>query len=204
MKTNKISNEDLAWLQAHKQSVERRTRMLKGTGVFFSCFALFFALISFIVLATHSAPFYASISFIIFLSLSAILILAQPSDKYTGSAVAGIMSGLIIGLIIAIVYIAPTANISQYPISMQVFYPNHPNITITQNCTGFTTSESGYFNGQPINPQNTTQCNLPQNMAPYDSNPFSCNIMNKSIICTGTFPGQNVTWQGTILNVSKR
>ena len=94
-------------------------------------------------------------------------------------------------------------SIAQYPISMQVFYPNHPNMTITQNCTGFTTSESGYFNGQPINPTNTTTCYLPQNMAPDDSNPFNCNISNKSITCSGTsYP--SVTWQGTILNVSKR
>ena len=203
MTTNKIPDEDLAWLQAHKQSVERRTRMLKGTGMFFYCFALFFALISFIVLATHYAFFYASISFIIFLGLIATLILAEPSNKYAREGVAGIMSGLIIGLIIAIVYIAPTANMSQYPISMQVFYPNHPNLTITQNCTGFTTSESGYLNGQPINETNTTTCYLPQNMAPDDSNPFNCNISNKSITCSGTsYP--SVTWQGTILNVSKR
>ena len=111
--------------------------------------------------------------------------------------------GLIIGLIIALVYIAPMVSMSQYPISMQVFYPNHPNITITQNCTGFTTSESGYLNGQPINETNTTTCYLPQNMAPDDSNPFNCNISNKSITCSGTsYP--SVTWQGTILNVSKR
>ena len=205
MKTNKkISDEDLEWLQAHKQSVERRTRMLKGAGMFFYCFALGFALISSIVLATHSAFLYASISFIILLGLIATLIIAEPSDKYAGSAVAGLMHGLLIGLVIALVYIAPIAFIAEYPISMQVFYPNHPNITIIQNCTGFTTTNSGYINGQPINPKNTTQCNLPQSMAPDDSNPFNCNITNKSIICTGTPPGQNVTWKGTILNVSKR
>ena len=202
MTTNKIPDEDLAWLQAHKQSVERRTRMLKGTGMFFYCFALFFALISFIVLATHYAFFYASISFIIFLGLIATLILAEPSNKYAREGVAGIMSGLIIGLIIAIVYIAPTANMSQYPISMQVFYPNHPNLTITQNCTGFTTSESGYLNGQPINLTNTTQCNLPQSRPQYE-NPYDCNISGKNITCIA-FLDENMTWKGTILNVSKR
>ena len=177
--------------------------MLKGAGMFFYCFALGFALISSIVLATHSAFLYASISFIIFLGLIATLIIAEPSDKYAREGVAGIMSGLLIGLVIALVYIAPMVSMSQYPISMQVFYPNHPNITITQNCTGFTTSESGYLNGQPINETNTTTCYLPQNMAPDDSNPFNCNISNKSITCSGTsYP--SVTWQGTILNVSKR
>ena len=204
MTTNKkISNKDLAWLHAHKRSVERTTRMLKGAAVFFYCFTLGFALIAFVVLAAYSAFFYASISFIIFLGLIANLILAEPSDKYAGSVVAGIMSGLIIGLIIAIVYIAPTANMSQYPISMQVFYPNHPNIIITQNCTGFTTSASGYLNGQPINPQNTTECNLPQSMAQYEYNPFNCNITGKNITCTAALD-ENVTWKGTILNVTKR
>ena len=214
MKTNnKIPDEDLAWLQAQKNSVERRDRMLKGTGMFFYCFALFFALISFIVLATHYAFFYASISFIIFLGLSAILIIADPPYKYAGDEFAGIMSGLIVGLIIAIVYIAPTASISQYPVSMQVFYPNHPNITITQNCTGFTTSASGYFNGQPINPTNTTQCNLPASMIDnYGIKPFNCNITGKNITCSTSLLNRasllgastNITWKGTILNVSKR
>ena len=45
MKTNKkISNKDLAWLHAHKRSVERRDRTLKGTGVFLYCFTFVLAL----------------------------------------------------------------------------------------------------------------------------------------------------------------
>ena len=93
-----------------------------------------------------------------------------------------------------------------HPISIQVFYPNHPNLTIIQSCTAFKIYSLGYLNGQQINPQNTTQCNLPQNMAPYNSNPFNCNIINKSITCLGTrsLKLKNVTWKGTILNVSKR
>ena len=113
------------------------------------------------------------------------------------------ISGAIIGIIIVVIHIAPMVSVAIYPVSMQVSYPNHPNITITQNCTGFTTSESGYLNGQPINPQNTTECNLPQNMAPDGSNPFNCNISNKSITCSGT-GYSSVIWKGTILNVSKR
>jgi hypothetical protein len=76
-------------------------------------------------------------------------------------------------------------------------------MTITQNCTDFTTSESGYLNGQPINPQNTTQCNLPQSIAQYEYNPFNCNISGKNITCIAALDA-NVTWKGTILNVSKR
>ena len=195
MATKKISDEALAWLQAYKQNVERRTRMLKGIDVFLYCLAFGFAL------ATSVA--FAFIAFIVFLALAAILIVAHPPDKYAGEIVAGTISGFIIGIIIALIYIAPMASVAQYPISMQVFYPNHPNITITQNCTAFTTSALGYLNGQPINPQNTTQCNLPQSMALDYSNPFNCNISSKNITCTG-YLDENVTWKGTILNISKR
>ena len=200
MENNKIPDEDLAWLQAHKQSVEHRDRTLKGTGVFLYCFTFVLALIAFATIAIYIFPLiFALVDFII----AFILALLSTPDRYVKEAMAALISGFIIGLIIALVYIAPMVSMSQYPISMQVFYPNHPNITITQNCTGFTTSESGYLNGQPINETNTTTCYLPQNMAPDDSNPFSCNISNKSITCSGTsYP--SVTWQGTILNVSKR
>ena len=200
MENNKIPDEDLAWLQAHKRSVERRDRTLKGTGVFLYCFALAFAITAFFILISDS--------FALFLVVAALLIAlfltsAITPNKYIKEMLIGSLSGFIVGIAITLIYIAPIVSVMQYPITMQVFYPNHPNMTITQNCTGFTTSESGYFNGQPINPQNTTQCNLPQNMAPDDSNPFNCNISNKSITCSGTsYP--SVTWQGTILNVSKR
>ena len=203
MATKKISDEDLAWLQAYKQNVERRTRMLKGIDVFLYCLAFGFALATSVALAVSPAVAFAFIAFIVFLALAAILIVAHPPDKYAGEIVAGTISGFIIGIIIALIYIAPMASVAQYPISMQVFYPNHPNITITQNCTAFTTSALGYLNGQPINPQNTTQCNLPQSMALDYSNPFNCNISSKNITCTG-YLDENVTWKGTILNISKR
>ena len=200
MANNKIPDEDLAWLQAHKQSVEHRDRTLKGTGVFLYCFTFVLALIAFATIAFYIFPLiFALVGF----TIAFILALLSTPDRYVKEAMAALISGFIIGLIIAIVYIAPLANISQYPISMQVFYPNHPNITITQNCTSFTTSESGYFNGQPINPQNTTECNLPQSMAQYEYNPFNCNISGKNITCIAALDA-NVTWKGTILNVSKR
>ena len=202
---NTIPSSDIAWLSKHRQSIEKSSRILKGAGVFFYSFVLTFAITAFFILITNSfALIFVAVALLIALFLTS----AITTNKYIKEMLIGSLSGFIVGIAITLIYIAPIVSVMQYPITMQVFYPNHPNMTITQNCTGFTTSESGYFNGQPINPQNTTQCNLPQNMAPYGSNPFSCNIMNKSIICTGTFPGQfpgqNVTWQGTILNVSKR
>ena len=118
----------------------------------------------------------------------------------------------ILSLIIALIYLNPVLQ-TQYPISMQVSYPNHPNLTITQNCTDFTTSASGYLNGQPINPQNTTECNLPASMIDnYGIDPFNCNITGKNITCTTSLldsasllgASTNITWSGTILNVSKR
>ena len=54
MANKKISNEEIEWLQAHKQNVERRTRMLKGAGVFFYCITLLLALNISVTLATHS------------------------------------------------------------------------------------------------------------------------------------------------------
>ena len=206
MTTNKkISNKDLAWLHAHKRSVERRTRMLKSAGIFFYYFVIYlvapiafgFALLSTIAAVIAGFILVGDIILIAF-SFSPVI-----DTKYFKELVTGVITGLIIGGIIALVYIAPMVSMSQYPISMQVFYPNHPNITITQNCTDFTTSASGYFNGQPINPQNTTQCNLPERMAQYEYNPFNCNIAGKNITCIAALDA-HVTWQGTILNVSKR
>ena len=121
-----------------------------------------------------------------------------------------IVGGFIVGMIIGSIIFASFANINQYPISMQVFYPNHPNITIIQNCTAFSNSASGYINGNPINPQNTTECNLPENMTKNVTiNPFNCNITGKNITCIGEYNSisineESVTWNGTILNVSRR
>ena len=117
---------------------------------------------------------------------------------------------IVVGIIVGSIIFASFASINQYPISIQVFYPNHPNITITQNCTDFTTSALGYINGNLI-PQNTTECNLPQSMAHLNDynyyNPFICNIIGKNITCnsSGLYGiNENATWKGTILNVSKR
>ena len=121
-----------------------------------------------------------------------------------------IFGGFIVGIIVGSIIFASFASINQYPISIQVFYPNHPNITITQNCTDFTTSALGYINGNLI-PQNTTECNLPQSMAHLNDynyyNLFICNIIGKNITCnsSGLYGiNENATWKGTILNVSRR
>lgn len=121
-----------------------------------------------------------------------------------------IFGGFIFGIIVGSIIFASFANINQYPISMQVLYLSHPSITITQNCTAFSNSASGYINGNPINPQNTTECNLPENMTKNVTvNPFNCNITGKNITCIGEENGisineESVTWNGTILNVSRR
>ena len=203
MKTNnKISNEDLTWLRKHRQGIEKGSRILKGAGVFFYCFVLAFAITAFFILIADSFTL-IFVAFVAAAILIAFTLAFLAPDKYVGEAVIGSIGGLIVGVAITLICIAPIVSVMQYPLTIQVFYPNHPNMTITQNCTGFTTSESGYLNGQPINPQNTTQCNLPWNMAPDDSNPFNCNISNKSITCSGT-GYSSVIWKGTILNVSKR
>ena len=204
----KEEKEAIEWTQKHRAVAERRTRMLKGTGIFLLFVAIGIALVLAFAIA-FALAFAIALVFAIALAFAAVALIYTPDniytpDKYGREAVVGIISGVSIGIVLALIYIAPMASIAQYPISMQVFYPNQSNITITQNCTAFTTSSSGYFNGQPINPQNTTTCILPQNMALDNSNPFNCNIKDNSIICTGTPPGQNVTWQGTILNVSTR
>ena len=197
---NTIPSSDIAWLSQHRQSIEKSSRILKRAGVFFYYFALASAVSAAVVLVFTSFIF-----LLVFAVFAAAFIFAMVStpDKYAREFVFGVISGAIIGIIIVVIYIAPMVSVAIYPVSMQVSYPNHPNITITQNCTGFTTSESGYLNGQPINPQNTTECNLPQSMAQYEYNPFNCNISGKNITCTAALD-ENVTWKGTILNISKR
>lgn len=197
---NTIPSSDIAWLSKHRQRIEKSSRILKGAGVFFYSFVLTFAITAFFILIADSfALIFVAAALLIALFFTS----AITPNKYINEMLIGSVSGVIVGMAITLIYIAPIVSVMQYPLTIQVFYPNHPNMTITQNCTGFTTTNSGYINGQPINPKNTTQCNLPWNMAPDDSNPFNCNISNKSITCSGT-GYSSVIWKGTILNVSKR
>ena len=172
-------------------------RTLKRAGVFFYCFALAFAITAFFILITNSfALIFVAVALLIALFLAS----AITPNKYINEMLIGSLSGLIVGMAITLIYIAPIVSVMQYPITMQVFYPNHPNMTITQNCTDFTTSESGYLNGQPINETNTTTCILPHRIA-NTTYPFTCSIQNKAITCNAA---NYYIWQGTILNVSKR
>lgn len=120
----------------------------------------------------------------------------------------GFEIGLFVMIAVAVVFLFVSYFVTHYyTYSLQVFYPNHPNITIAQNCSPFMVSASGYLNGKPINPKNTTTCMLPSNIAE-GANPFSCNIVGKNITCFSNealfFNRGNVTWKGTILNASKR
>lgn len=186
------------------------TQLLKQTGVFLLFFIIFFISIASISIFFLFLNTIISIPALIISAIFLlILVIANHfiyTDAYASITVASFFAAMITGVVVALIYIAPMISIAQYPISMQVFYSNHPNLTITQNCTPFTTTSSSYLNGQPINSQNTTTCILPQSMNPYsfsNPNPFTCDILNKSMTCTGTNYG-NVTWQGKILNVSKR
>lgn len=189
---------------------------MMSIGIFALTFAVGFAFGAFIAFSFFSSiKAFSLITFTIFfwLGFTSIitLVFVNPPDKYATEMFVGILSGFIIGIIITITSLVPMANLSQYSISMQVFYPNHPNLTITQNCTAFTTTMSGYLNGSPINQTNTTKCILPQSMAHPNNynyyNPFTCSIIGKNISCYSSgLDGinENSTWKGTILNVSKR
>ena len=196
-----IEDENAKWLSQYRERIERRDRTLKhaATFIFYFAIAFFIAFVLGAMLALSAFGFAFLVTFVAFFFLT--LAFSVNSREYAKAVIVGIICGIILGLIISIVYTAPMISVAQYPISMQVLYSN---TTIIQNCTVFTNTNSGYINGQPIGSKNTTSCSLPSGMAPNESNPFGCSIANKSIICTGTSPTKNVTWQGTILNVSKR
>ena len=185
--------------EAHKQNVERAKHA--GIYAFFMLLGLALGILFGYSIETSNpfALYVASITIVFGFVFSLLY-----DDDNGSMVIIGFILGAIIGAVFTAIAFAPMAFIAEYPISMQVFYPNHPNITIIQNCTGFTTTNSGYINGQPINPQNTTKCNLPSSMDPNAlfNEYFNCNINGNSITCNATLP--NVTWKGTILNVSKR
>ena len=195
---NAISSSDVTWLSKHRQSIEKGSRILKGAGVFFYCLALTFAITTFFILIADS---FTLIFVVAALLIALFLTSAITPNKYIKEMFIGSLSGVIVGMAITLIYIAPVVSVMQYHITMQVFYPNHPNMTITQNCTSFTTSESGYLNDQPINQTNTTTCILPHSIA-NTTYPFTCSIQNKTITCNAA--DNYYIWQGTILNVSKR
>lgn len=135
-----------------------------------------------------------------------LLFIFSYKEPFDSNVVYSVCFGFICGLLVSASFIAPPLSYSYlYPYSLQVLYPNHPNLTITQNCTPFIISVSGYHNGQPINPKNTTDCILPYSIAQNATNPFDCYIDGKNISCSEAIFGVgNETWDGTILNISKR
>lgn len=130
--------------------------------------------------------------FLLFFTLALAFALAF-ADTQKQPAQWGVIAGIIVAGIVSIIFIFPAIQLSTYPISLTVLYPNHPNLTITQNCTPFTTGYNSTYNGQELGRYNTTDCLI-------NGTAYSCSITNKTISCTTS----NSTWQGTILNVSKR
>ena len=103
---NTIPSSDIAWLSQHRQSIEKSGRILKGTGIFalylalaFTVFIIIFAIFSLIVaLVTLPGVVIFAVVFSIALSSN----LACIASKYEEEALIGIFSGVIIGLIFAL------------------------------------------------------------------------------------------------------
>ena len=200
MPTTRLSNEDAEWIKQHKHNIEKRNNILKNIGVFllfFTLAAFAFVLFAFVLVSVLAL---AAFAFVLVSVLAFAGFAADSIHGYDAEKAPGAILGIIVGLLLSVVFIVPSmqaaANLSAYPMQLQVFYPNHPNLTITQNCSAFTTSSLGYLNGQPIDKTNTTACLMPQagNAA------YQCSITNKTIYCVA---GASI-WEGTILNVSKR
>ena len=106
---NAISSSDIAWLSQHRKSVEHRVRMLKSVGIstvyFALAFAFVFASITFVASFTTLGPNFLTSASSAFAIISSGLALALLSvitpDEYDAVGIAGIISGFIIGLILA-------------------------------------------------------------------------------------------------------
>ena len=204
-KTPKLTSDDIKWIKKHKQNTDR----LKET------FAMLFVIvISFTMSYTLMFGINTGKGWIMGATLLSIIFTLAIiggfgiDERYSDFSVAlFILSilGLITGMIIGNANFAPLANLINYPISIQASYhSNTGNITVTQNCSNFSVSASGYYDGYAINPVNSTECNLPKDIANY-SNPFDCviNSTHEGIYCMGN-DMSNVVWNGKILNISKR
>ena len=108
---NTISASDIAWLSQHRQSVEHRTRILKGIGVYaiyliiVSAFAS--ALIAYIATAliaiNATATLFAVTVFLTGLIMAFVSLITP--DKYIKEGVIGIISGFIVGIALALIVI---------------------------------------------------------------------------------------------------
>ena len=216
-----IQNKNSTLHNTNTQNADRGIKTLKLVGevvllfpiaVLITIFSfLMFTFIGVLSLVTIILTLILMIPFIILFKDT--FIVSFKDDIYQNvDVVVLIVAGIIVGAIIAQTYVVPAANIIQYPISMRATYANKPNITITQNCTAFSVSSKGYVNGKPIDPKNTTECEFPSNMSKNTITPFECHIFGKNMTCTNEIFGTggftskdyNITWNGVILNFSKR
>ena len=108
---NAISSSDIAWLSQHRQSVEHRSRILKGIGVYaiyliiVSAFAS--ALTAYIATAliaiNATATLFLITVFLIGLIMAFVSVITP--DKYIKEGVIGIISGFIVGIALALIVI---------------------------------------------------------------------------------------------------
>lgn len=210
MNKSKISSKDVEWISVHKEDVEWITqhkeefKRLKFNLLFigFLTIGVVFGFVS----GLFEPPALIFIITSIFVIVLPGIIVAIKYDAIDSFALYSALAiGFLVSFIISLSFSTSFYSTStQQQISMQVFYPNHPNITVTQTCAPIKTFASGYFNGQAINAESTTQCNLPANIAPYNSNPYNCDITEKNITCVSSIYNENITWEGTILKTDLR
>ena len=108
---NTISSSDIAWLSQHRQSVEHRSRILKGIGVyaiyliivsaFASAFTAFIAAALIAINATSTLFLITVFSIALILAFVSVI----TPDKYAGEAFIGIISGFIVGIALALIVI---------------------------------------------------------------------------------------------------
>ena len=107
MDNKKISNEDLEWLHKYRQSVEHRNKSLKSIGAFTCYFVFSFALV---------VTFFVAFSFFTTTTIAACALLFAESfgffiaislNEYNKEGFVGIISGLILSAVIALIYLAP-------------------------------------------------------------------------------------------------
>lgn len=199
----KLTNDEAAWLRTHKETIERRNltlKVLKDIIVFLifalASFALTYAagfIIYIVIVALGVVVGIIAFAFIVFAAAAIYAIIEERNEEYTIIKTSGVIAGFILGVILVSIYFIPSLQIAAYPMQMQVAYPH---LTIIQNCTAFSLSAQGYLNGKPIGAANTTTCLLPQE----NNTEYQCSIANKSITCIAG----SSTWDGRILNVSKR
>ena len=106
-----ITQEDIEWLSQHRQSVEHRSRILKGIGVYaiyliiVSAFAS--ALTAYIATAliaiNATATLFLITVFLIGLIMAFVSVITP--DKYIKEGVIGIISGFIVGIALALIVI---------------------------------------------------------------------------------------------------